>query len=190
VPASPSSSRPTATPTSPIPTTRRWRSWALLPLAGETPCGRRLAASPFRSGKASRWLLGRRLRDRRQCRRHGHGYHGAARGWYGGRFTCLQAAAGDFLERMLSWQRRLGLCAGNAGKRQQHGSSLAGIAAPWVETLPMRMAALLAWQQPAAPLPPTLAMGRFDDFFTTLQALPALTLRPYPLTGDRAICGS
>jgi hypothetical protein len=47
-------------------------------------------------------------------------------------------------------------------------------------------AALLAWQQPSGAFAADFGDGRFDDFFTTLQALPALTLRPYPLTGDRA----
>lgn len=45
------------------------------------------------------------------------------------------------------------------------------------------MDALLAWQQPSGAFAADFGDGPFDDFFTTLQALPALTGQPYPLTG-------
>jgi hypothetical protein len=48
------------------------------------------------------------------------------------------------------------------------------------------LAALLSWQQPSGAFAADFGDGPFDDFFTTLQALPALTGQPYPLTGARA----
>lgn len=46
------------------------------------------------------------------------------------------------------------------------------------------MAALLAWQQANGAFAADFGEGRLDDFFTTLQAIPALTARPYPLALD------
>ena len=48
------------------------------------------------------------------------------------------------------------------------------------------MAALLAWQQPSSAFAADFGDGRSDDFFTTLQAIPALTGQRYPLTHDGA----
>lgn len=43
------------------------------------------------------------------------------------------------------------------------------------------LAALLAWQSESGALQADFGEGPADDFFTTVQALPALTGRPYPL---------
>jgi hypothetical protein len=48
------------------------------------------------------------------------------------------------------------------------------------------MAALIAWQQPSGAFAADFGDGPFDDFFTTLQAIPALTGQPYPLVGGNA----
>ncbi len=48
------------------------------------------------------------------------------------------------------------------------------------------MDALLAWQQPSGAFAADFGDGPFDDFFTTLQALPALTGQPYPVTAGEA----
>lgn len=50
------------------------------------------------------------------------------------------------------------------------------------------MASLLAWQEPGGAFAADFGEGRFDNFFATVQALPALTGQPYPLAhgGDGA----
>ena len=45
------------------------------------------------------------------------------------------------------------------------------------------LAALLAWQGESGAFQADFGDGRADDFFTTVQALPAVTGKPYPLPG-------
>lgn len=53
----------------------------------------------------------------------------------------------------------------------------------WAPSGVSPLAALLAWQGEDGAFQADLGDGRADDFFTTVQALPAATGRPYPLPG-------
>lgn len=51
------------------------------------------------------------------------------------------------------------------------------------------MTSLLAWQSSTGAFQADFGSGRFDDFFTTVQAIPAVAGRPYPLNNPAAAAG-
>jgi hypothetical protein len=94
-------------------------------------------------------------------------------------------AAGDFLERVRldsgGWGYAPGLLeSANSTALALQAQSALG------QDVGEAMAALLAWQQPSGAFAADFGDGPFDDFFTTLQALPALTGNPYPLVDGHA----
>ncbi len=52
---------------------------------------------------------------------------------------------------------------------------------PWVKDDITPLAALLAWQNETGAFQADFGQGRFDDFFATVQAIPAATGKPLPL---------
>jgi len=62
------------------------------------------------------------------------------------------------------------------------GEDFYSAGSPWAQDgTPLE--ALLAWQREGGAFQVDFGSGAFDDFFATVQALPAVTGRPYPLPG-------
>lgn len=94
-------------------------------------------------------------------------------------------AAGDFLEQSALETGGWGYAPGMPESANSTALALQALSALGRD-IDEALAALLAWQQPSGAFAADFGDGPFDDFFTTLQALPALTGEPYPLTGARA----
>jgi hypothetical protein len=94
-------------------------------------------------------------------------------------------AAGDFLEQNRLETGGWGYAPGLPESANSTSLGLQALSALGRHS-EVALSALLAWQQPSGEFAADFGDGPFDDFFTTLQALPALTGQPYPLTGARA----
>lgn len=94
-------------------------------------------------------------------------------------------AAGDFLEQSALETGGWGYAPGLPESANSTALGLQALSALGRD-FDDALAALLAWQQPSGAFAADFGDGPFDDTFTTLQALPALTTAPYPLAGAGA----
>jgi len=94
-------------------------------------------------------------------------------------------AAGDFLEQNRLESGGWGYAPGFPESANSTALGLQALSALGRD-FEAAMDALLAWQQPSGAFAADFGDGPFDDFFTTLQALPALTGQPYPFVGTAA----
>ncbi|MEW5985313.1 MAG: hypothetical protein AB1791_01620, partial [Chloroflexota bacterium] len=64
------------------------------------------------------------------------------------------------------------------------GEKLARPDSVWAKEGVSPLISLLVWQGANGAFQADFGSGRFDDFFTTVQAIPAVASRPYPLTSQ------